>query len=141
ARLVSPDRVMFSVSDTGVGIAREDQERIFDDFTQLENPIQKRVKGTGLGLPLSRRLAQLLGGDVEVESEPGIGSTFSAVLPLAWPSRMPEDVAASWRAVPGSIPVLVIEDSPDTILVYSKWLKDSEYQLIPAASVSEAWRK
>jgi signal transduction histidine kinase len=72
----------FLVSDTGIGIAREDQERIFEEFTQIENPLQKRIKGTGLGLPLCRRLASLLGGRVELKSEPGIGSTFAAIIPL-----------------------------------------------------------
>ena len=141
ARLVSADRVMFSVSDTGVGIAREDQGRIFDDFTQIDNPIQHKVKGTGLGLPLSKKLAQLLGGYVELESEVGLGSTFSVVLPLVWRSEKPEDQVVPWRAIPGSIPVLVVENSPETVLVYSKWLNDSEYQLVSAASVDEAWHK
>jgi signal transduction histidine kinase len=71
----------FFVSDTGIGIPPEDQERIFEEFTQIENPLQKRIKGTGLGLPLCRRLAALLGGRVELKSEPGIGSTFVAVIP------------------------------------------------------------
>ncbi|CAN5407295.1 ATP-binding protein [soil metagenome] len=73
--------VVFSVSDTGVGIAMADQERIFEEFTQIEHPIQGRVKGTGLGLPLCRRLATLLGGHVDVESAVGVGSTFTATIP------------------------------------------------------------
>jgi len=72
----------FMVADTGIGIAPEDQERIFEEFTQIENPLQKRFKGTGLGLPLCRRLATLLGGRVEVASTLGLGSTFSAIIPL-----------------------------------------------------------
>ena len=75
------DTIVFSVSDTGVGIPPEDQERIFEEFTQAENPLQKRVRGTGLGLPLSRKLAGLLGGRLEVESTPGIGSRFMLRLP------------------------------------------------------------
>jgi signal transduction histidine kinase len=73
--------VTFSVSDTGVGIAREDQERIFEEFTQLANPVQSQFKGTGLGLPLCRKLAELLGGRIELESEIGVGSKFSVILP------------------------------------------------------------
>lgn len=67
---------VFKVADTGIGILPEDQERIFEEFVQIENQIQSEVKGTGLGLPLSRRLAELLGGTLEVESQSGVGSTF-----------------------------------------------------------------
>jgi signal transduction histidine kinase len=75
------DTIVFSVTDTGVGIAPEDQGRIFEEFTQVDNPLQKRVRGTGLGLPLSRKLATLLGGRLEVESTPGVGSRFELRLP------------------------------------------------------------
>lgn len=75
------DMVVFSVTDTGIGIAPEDQARIFEEFTQVDNPLQKHVRGTGLGLPLSRKLAGLLGGRLEVESAPGVGSRFELRLP------------------------------------------------------------
>jgi signal transduction histidine kinase/ActR/RegA family two-component response regulator len=78
------DDVTFYVADTGIGIAAADQARIFEEFTQVENPLQSRAKGTGLGLPLSRRLATLLGGDVAVESAVGVGSTFSATIPMRY---------------------------------------------------------
>ena len=70
------------VRDSGIGIAPDDVERIFDDFTQVDGPVQRRVQGTGLGLPLARKLAGLLGGTLTVESEPGRGSTFTVVIPL-----------------------------------------------------------
>ncbi len=75
------DAILFSVKDTGIGIGPEDQKRIFHEFTQVEHPIQKHVKGTGLGLPLSQRLATLLGGTLVVESALGAGSTFRLSLP------------------------------------------------------------
>jgi signal transduction histidine kinase len=77
--------IKFLVADTGIGIAAADMQLIFEEFGQVENIQQKNLKGTGLGLPLCRRLAMLLGGTVEVHSKPGIGSTFSLVLPRSLP--------------------------------------------------------
>jgi signal transduction histidine kinase len=86
AAAVAPDNhIEFSVRDDGIGIAPEDLDVVFADFTQLEGRVQRRVKGTGLGLPLSRGLAELLGGTVSVTSEIGVGSTFRAVLPQWYP--------------------------------------------------------
>ncbi|MDP9348415.1 MAG: ATP-binding protein [Gemmatimonadota bacterium] len=78
------EAVTFRVRDTGIGIAPEDQERIFRDFAQVEHRLQRRAKGTGLGLPLSRKLAGLLGGRVGVESATGEGSTFWVSLPVTY---------------------------------------------------------
>jgi len=77
--------VTFAVRDTGIGIAKEHHHAIFHDFAQLDSPIQKRLRGTGLGLSLSKRLAELLGGTVDMQSELGVGSTFSVTLPLRLP--------------------------------------------------------
>jgi CheY-like chemotaxis protein len=74
--------LVLSVADTGIGIAPEDQERIFHEFAQIEGPVQRRVKGTGLGLPLSRKLAGLLGGSLQVKSDLGKGSTFELRIPF-----------------------------------------------------------
>ena len=76
--------IAFSVSDTGIGIASEHQELIFTEFAQVRGSHQKSKLGTGLGLPLSRKLARLLGGDVTVTSQPGAGSTFIATIPLVY---------------------------------------------------------
>src|ERR1700733_14446589 len=78
----TPGWVTFSVADTGIGIAEEHLGALFQDFVQLDSPIQRRFRGTGLGLALSKRLAELLGGSVAVQSALGEGSTFSAVIPI-----------------------------------------------------------
>src|SRR5580698_10519927 len=84
AEMSGDHEVAFSVSDTGIGIAPHDLDAIFQDFVQLDHPIQRRVKGTGLGLPLSKKLATFLGGSVEVQSEPGRGSTFIVRVPRVY---------------------------------------------------------
>lgn len=85
AMRVGEDAVKFSVADTGIGIAPEHHAAVFDDFSQVDSPVQKRLRGTGLGLSLSRQLAALLGGHVEVASELGKGSVFSVTLPVLLP--------------------------------------------------------
>ncbi len=140
AALGESGTVIFSVVDTGIGIAPEDQDRIFQEWTQIEGKLQRTVKGTGLGLPLSKKFAQLLGGDVSVKSEPGLGSTFLATIPLNFAGEteivfVPElerelDAAKS--------PVLIVEDNAETLFIYEKYLKGTRFQPIPAKSIKEA---
>jgi signal transduction histidine kinase len=102
AELLTGDRVAFRVVDTGIGIAPEDVELIFKEFAQVENPLQRRAHGTGLGLPLSRRLAEFLGGSLGVRSTPGVGSVFTAVLPLVYNERRSDDRSNSPQPGPTS---------------------------------------
>jgi signal transduction histidine kinase len=78
-------RVTFAVTDSGIGISPDNQHLIFEEFSQIEHPLQRRAKGTGLGLPLCRKLATLLGGTVDVRSAEGEGSTFYLRLPAVTP--------------------------------------------------------
>ncbi|WP_259105327.1 sensor histidine kinase KdpD [Pseudomonas sp. JUb42] len=82
-RMEGEQQVRFAVSDTGIGIPQEMHGALFEDFAQIDSPLQKRLRGTGLGLSLCKRFAQLIGGYVGLESEPGRGSTFFVVIPLA----------------------------------------------------------
>jgi signal transduction histidine kinase len=81
------DTITFAVADTGIGISPDNLQLIFEEFSQIEHPLQRRSKGTGLGLSLCRKLADLLGGRVDVVSQPGVGSTFSLVLPRFFPAQ------------------------------------------------------
>jgi len=147
AFLSEEDMVRVSVRDTGVGIPEASQHLVFEEFTQIENRLQKRVKGTGLGLPLCRKLAGLLGGRVELQSTLGVGSTFSVVLPLRCAAQQPRDAAPA-AAVAGEneneigddrrLPVLVVEDEESTCLLYERFLHGSAFRPVFASSVREA---
>jgi signal transduction histidine kinase len=84
ARPVGTNEVEFAVADTGVGIAAEHLPMLFADFVQIDTRLQRRLRGTGLGLSLSRKLAELLGGRVGAESQLGVGSRFWVVIPLKY---------------------------------------------------------
>ncbi|HEY7497480.1 MAG TPA: ATP-binding protein [Vicinamibacterales bacterium] len=137
---VATEAVVFSVSDTGIGIAADDQKRIFDEFAQVEHPLQRRFKGTGLGLPLSRRLAELLGGRIWVESEVGLGATFFVAIPIEHRSGSveTEPALAAWERDPSRVPVLVIEDSFEDQLFYSKILKQTTFQPLAVRTLPAA---
>ncbi len=138
---LDPDRpeIVFTVADTGIGVAPGDLSRIFEEFVQIEHPLQKGVKGTGLGLPLSKRLAELLGGRVWVRSEVGVGSAFSVAIPVEFePRRAVDEMPISWEAAPGRDPILVLEDAYSDQLFYEKILKDSHYHVYPARTVQAA---
>ena len=133
------DAVVFAVADTGIGIAPEDQEKIFEEFTQVRNPLQQRVKGTGLGLPLCRRLSTLLGGGIELQSKPGEGSTFLVTIPVRYAKAI-EHVPLPDSPVidPARVPVLVVEDEADSQHQYERLLRGSAYTAIPARTLRQA---
>jgi signal transduction histidine kinase len=122
--------MFFSVSDTGIGIAPEDHERIFDEFTQVKHPLQRRVKGTGLGLPISRRLAQILGGDIDVKSDVGAGSTFTLTVPRKY--------TASGVAPQRPRHILVVDDDEAFRYIVRQFLSGANYLIAEAADGLQA---
>jgi len=141
------DSVVFSVRDTGVGIAPEDQERIFEEFVQVEGPHQQGVKGTGLGLPLSRRLAELLGGSLTVESQPGQGSTFHAAVsrdytqrPGAGGGEQAGDSQSLELDTPHARTVLIIDDDEVARYLLQRVLAEPSLQFREATSGLEGVR-
>lgn len=132
--------VLFEVTDTGIGIPPEHLETVFQEFSQIENPLQERYRGTGLGLPLCRKLALLLGGKVWVKSELGRGSSFFAELPIVYKGE--GDVAGSREEMPApefSRPVvLLITPVQDLFPMLEPVFRTSEFQLIHVESLERA---
>lgn len=133
------DMIVISVADTGIGIARENHRRVFEEFSQVENPLQKSVKGTGLGLPLSQRLAGLLGGSIDLHSEFGKGSVFS----LAIPSRISIAAAPGAAAVNSQRTtqrVLIVDDSEVERYALRQFLSSGLYEVVEAQGGYEGLR-
>ena len=138
---LSADRtaVVFRVADTGIGLSAEDQQAIFEEYAQVEHAQRRGTRGAGLGLPISRRLAEMLGGSVAVESEPAVGSTFSAVIPLSYaPVREGTAALCVAAADPTRAPILLVEDDAATQLLYERYLRGSGFHLICAGTLAEA---
>ncbi len=134
------DFICFAVKDTGIGIAPEHLETIFQEFSQVENPLQERYRGTGLGLPLCRQLAILLGGKVWVESTLGQGSTFFAELPMVY--RGESDVSGQKDEIPTPDltrpAVLLIDQDPNAFGGLEPVFSTSEFQLIHVENLDRA---
>lgn len=129
------DRLLLSVTDTGVGIAEIDQSRIFDEFAVLEQPGRQVGEGTGLGLAICRRLAAILGGEIRLVSVPGVGSTFTLALPASMlvsastPARLERGAGSSGAT--GSI--LVAEDHADSRQTLGRVLRRMGFRVLEAA--------
>jgi signal transduction histidine kinase len=132
------DEIVFRVTDTGIGIAEADQGRLFNEFGQVPNRLQAHVRGTGLGLSLSKRLAELLGGTVGMESKLGVGSTFWLRLPIAV-ARPDAEEATAPRAARGadSPTVLVVDDEQASRYVLRRYLTAAGCRVIEATGGRE----
>jgi signal transduction histidine kinase/CheY-like chemotaxis protein len=134
------DMVSLHVRDSGIGIAAADIPIIFQEFGQVAHRLQGRVKGTGLGLPLAKKLAELLGGRITVDSTPGMGSTFSVTVPRLYHAEELADTDPDWTLDIGRVPVLLVEDDPADSLAIELLLAGTIYQPLRAQSVRDARR-
>jgi signal transduction histidine kinase/CheY-like chemotaxis protein len=139
---LTDDRLIITVADSGIGIEAGDRERIFEEYGQVDSHLQRKVTGTGLGLPLARRTAERLGGSLSVASEPGVGSTFTVEVPRVHDEAraMHEIVERSRQKPAGAASILVVEDDRQTLFLYEKYLVMAGFHVLPARTIEEAMR-
>ena len=145
------DWLSFAVSDTGIGIAADKLEHVFEEFAQADDSTTRDYGGTGLGLAISQRFCQLLGGDLSVHSELGEGSTFTIRIPAILPGTTPQPSQAApaektgvelgtlHEAAPGST-ILVIDDDPEACEIIERFLVKDGYSVATAASGEQGLR-
>jgi PAS domain S-box-containing protein len=138
---VDDDCFRLEVEDSGIGIAPEDVERLFVEFQQLDAGVAKKHAGTGLGLALCKRLAEAQGGHVGVDSTPGKGSTFFAVLPRCASAPAVKALASAPEAVGGAPVVLVVEDVERDRAALTKTLTSAGYVVDVARTGAQALAK
>ncbi len=145
------DNLAISVSDTGIGIKREDQERVFEPFEQVDSSLARQQRGTGLGLALTRDLVRLHNGRIWVESEgEGKGSTFKFVIPLLVAEQSDEKALHSEESRTSSpaqkdeagLParILVIEDNEANMRLTTGLLKEQSYTVLQASNAEKGIR-
>ncbi len=126
-----PGFLGIAVQDTGIGIAPADQSRVFDEFQQVHDSLTREYQGTGLGLPISKRFAEMQGGRMWLESVLGAGSTFFFTLPLASAAAATAPVAplTSAEVPPSQVDIVIIDDDPDTQTMLQRLLQHAGYTI------------
>jgi GAF domain-containing protein/CheY-like chemotaxis protein len=130
-----PDKIIFSVADTGIGIPANQIASIFEEFTQVDSSTTRKVGGTGLGLPISRHFVEMHRGKMWVESKPGQGSVFNFYIPLKPPAegepKSPDEpVPSSKINQNGKQVIIAIDDDPSVITLYQRYLEKQNYEVI-----------
>ncbi|MCZ4337141.1 response regulator [Shewanella colwelliana] len=130
----------FWVRDTGIGISKEQQESLFDAFAQADGSTTRNYGGTGLGLSISKHLVSMMGGTMQVESEMGVGSTFSFTISF----EIAEEAKVKPLVVPegmGNLSTLVVDDNPTALQIYSTAMRDFHFDVDTASTGAEALYK
>lgn len=151
----SDGMIKFEVEDTGIGIEEKNLELVFQEFQQIDSSSTRKYQGTGLGLPISRRLARMLGGDLRVKSQYGKGSLFTLTLPPEFPEELKTKFVVSVPPVsapqapvqverkevetpaPDRAQILCIDDDPDVLEILRTYLIPEGYSVVTAMSGDE----
>lgn len=136
----APLALEIAVSDTGVGIAEKDRDRIFEEFYQVRGPLQTRQKGTGLGLPYARQVSRALGGELSVESTVGMGSTFYVRLPMRWLAAINAPLTPARVELPSTSlqTVLIVDDDARFREIIRGLLQGTATEILEAADGVQA---
>ena len=132
------DRVKVGIRDEGIGIAPEDQARLFTKFYRVDSSLTREIGGTGLGLSICKSIIELLGGEVGVDSEQGKGSTFWFTLPLASERHVRTPSLEGPLGSPGGR-ILVVDDNGDVANLIATYLSRRGYEVVKAFTATEAW--
>ena len=141
ARMEGPEdarELVFGVSDTGIGIPPDKLDHVFDEFSQADESTTRNFGGTGLGLAITRRFCRMMGGDIEVESEIGRGSTFTIRLPLRVEIAAILPPSAGEAPAQGSDTILVIDDDPVAVELLGRTLTGAGFRVVSASDGEEA---
>jgi two-component system, sensor histidine kinase and response regulator len=122
--------LQFEVSDTGIGIAKDQQARIFRAFEQEDSSTTRRYGGTGLGLTIAARLVALMGGQITVDSAPGRGSTFTFTARFGLQPHQPEQAATQPPVLLHDLPVLIVDDNATNRHILEEWLRGWQMQAL-----------
>ncbi|WP_052507558.1 PAS domain-containing hybrid sensor histidine kinase/response regulator [Desulfonatronovibrio magnus] len=134
-------RILFSITDTGTGIPEDKLDKLFHPFTQADGSMTRQYQGAGLGLVIVRRLVNMMGGNISVESEPGRGTTMHVVLPFKIPENAPSvDVHAKVQPAgkTGSLNILLAEDDPINQMLIKRMLEKDGQKVTLAENGKEA---
>lgn len=134
-------RFEFSVTDSGNGISDDDLKRLFQPFTQVDNSSTRRFGGTGLGLTIARRMANIMGGDITVSSRTGYGSTFTLTLEgevVEWTKAQAPLPKAPEQTASDQLNILVVEDHPVNRMILEAWMAGVGHQTSTAEHGEEA---
>lgn len=127
------------ISDSGIGISQASVRKLFNRFTQANRAINRQFGGTGLGLAISKGLVDLMGGRIEVTSEPGVGSVFMVSLNLPVAQReQPAAVAAVDEDAHGAMDILIVDDHPMNLKLLNRYLSKRGHRVVQAESGAEA---